>query len=679
MILVIALLSACSPSHAAAVSEGDHPIVGVISLLQRLTVQAHQEGETEAQLFQKFVYWCKNSEKQLNKAIAKEDENILSLTDQIAGLKSDISTLKEEIGDLDDQLTKMDVDASKAKKIRDEENELYKSEQSNFGETIDAVDTAIDVMKDSKSSLSQKSQTVVKKAVFLAERIEGKPTRPEPKAYNFKSGSIIETFKGMNGAFEEQKLDSDQAETAKQNSYNLAKDARDRAITAAEESKSEKESIKSDKEQTKASAETDLGSEQTAHEADTTTLQDTQKDCKAKSDEWDARSSTRSGEIEAMTMAVKILTKVSGVRNPDSHEIPTKSLVQAASTVDEDTANFNSRLAPSFLQLKDPKAKAVIFLKQAAKRLKNRALQKLAAELGTYNGPFDQIKQMINKMVFRLMAEQKDEDDQKNWCDLETDKSTESKEDKKDKMENYQDRISEAQTAINELSRKISDNSDKLKELTEYKKEETDMRKENHEEITATIKDAVDAQAAVTQAISVLKEFYKSSGMIAKEPWEFVQVGRGQAVNLPDSPSTWDSSYTGAADPNAGGEGVLAILDGCMDKFSEMEADAKVADNTDQKNFDTDMADTKTNMEEVKMDSEMKGSKKDALQEKLEGMATELKHTSSEFDAVKQYLKDLEPACGSGDSSFEDRKQARTDEVEALKKAQTILEEAFQP
>jgi len=274
-----------------------------------------------------------------------------------------------------------------------------------------------------------------------------------------------------------------------------------------------------------------------------------------------------------------------------------------------------------------------------------------------------------------LMAEQKDEDDQKNWCDLETEKSTESKTNKKDKMTLYQDKIAEMNTKKQELITKISKNDDKVKDITEYQKEETDMRNENHAEIKATIKDSVDAQAAVTQAMTVLRDFYKESGMIAKEPWEFLQVSRG--VDLPDSPDTWDSSYTGAADPKAAGEGVLAILDGVMQKFSEMEADSKVADETDQKNFDTDMAAKKVQMEEIKMDSQMKTTKKDSLQEKLEGSAAQLKHTTSEFDAVKQYLKDLEPACGSGDSSFGDRKQARTDEIEALRKAQGILEDAF--
>jgi len=671
----IAVLLALAITSTPAVA--DHPIGGVISLLQRLEVQAQEEGAAEAGLFQKFVYWCKSSEKELSKAIAKEKTEISSLTDQITGLKSDIGSLGEEITTLGTQITKMNNAAAKAKKVRDDEHALYESEQENFEGTIDAVDEAVDVMQDSKAALSQKRVRVVKKAVFLSERLgaAAAPTAPDAKQYDFKSGGIVETFKGMNTEFEGEKLDSTQQETNKLNSYKLAKQARDRAIRAAEESKSEKESIKSDKGQTKADAETAKGQEEKALDADSTTLEDTQTECKTKSEEWDTRSSTRRSEIKALGMAQKILSKVTGVRNPDTHEIPQKSLSQVASTIDQDTASFHSAIAPSFLQVDDPKAKAVTLLRKAAEHSHSKALQKLAQEISTYNGPFDQIKQMIQKMVFRLMAEQKDEDDQKNWCDLETEKSTESKANKKDKMTLYQDKIAEMDSAIKELVNKISDNDDRVKVIVEYQKEETDMRNENHVEITATIKDSQDAQAAVTQAMSVLRDFYKESGMIAKEPWEFLQVARD--VDLPDSPDTWDSSYTGAADPKAAGEGVLAILDGVMQKFSEMEAESKAADNTDQKNFDTDMAAKKVEMEEITMDSQMKGTKKDALQEKMEGSSAQLKHTTSEFDAVKQYLKDLEPACGSGDSSFGDRKQARTDEVEALKKAQGILEDAF--
>merc|ERR1719198_2070563 len=272
------------------------------------------------------------------------------------------------------------------------------------------------------------------------------------------------------------------------------------------------------------------------------------------------------------------------------------------------------------------------------------------------------------------MGEQKDEDEHKLWCDMEMEKSEESKTDKEDKVALQTFKVNEMDAAIKLLVKQIAENDDKVDTLTTYMKDETALRDENHAEIMATTKDAQDAQAALTDAITVLKDFYKESGMIPKEPWEFIQTGD---VELPEAPGTWDSSYSGTKDPKAAGEGILTILDETMQKFSKMEADAKVADETDQKEFETDMAAKKVETDETNMDTQMKTSKKDSTQEKMEGAAATLKHTSAELEAVEQYLKDLEPACGTGDSSYTDRKKARADEIEALRKAQTILEEAF--
>merc|ERR1719478_1653224 len=108
-----------------------------------------------------------------------------------------------------------------------------------------------------------------------------------------------------------------------------------------------------------------------------------------------------------------------------------------------------------------------------------------------------------------------------------------------------------------------------------------------------------------------------------------------------------------------------------------MEAEAKVTDETDQKAYEKDMSAKKVEIDETNQDTEKKTSKKESLQESMEGAATQLKHTSTGLAAMEQYLKDLEPACGVGDSSYDDRKKARADEIDALRKAQTILEEAF--
>jgi len=655
-VVCLALLAFLAASATA------HPISGVISMLQDLEVQSKEEGAAEAALFQKFTYWCKTSTKELNGLIAKEKANIEELSDKIVGLKTDIEVLTDEISQLGDEIANMNSAAAKAKKRRDDEIALYNSEQDNFGGTIDAVDIAIDTMKDSEALVQ-----------LTSKKRKAAPAAPEAKAYQFKSGNIIETFKGMNTEFEGEKLDSEQAETNKQNAYNLAKQARDTAIQAATDSKTEKEGIKGDKGSEQATAESDKGSEMNAMAADSTSLDNTNKECTSKTEEWEQRSAVRNGEIEAILMAQKILTKVTGVRNPDTHEIAQKSLVQSRARIQQDTSMMREATGvTSFLQVVDPRTKAVNLLREAAKAGHSKALQDLAEQLRTFEGPFDKVNGMIQKMIFRLMSEQKDEDDHKNWCDLETEKNLESKEDKNTKINDMTASISQLDASIKLLTEKITENDEKVAQITDYQRIETELRDENHKEILITVKDAQDAQKAVADATAVLRDFYKNSGETQKEPWEFLQTGS----RIPSSPSTWDSSYSGVADPDSNG-GVLTLLDGVMQKFSTMEADAKSADVTDEKNFDQDMAAKKIDLETTRQDTQMKTQKRTSQQEKMEGLAGQKKSETAEHDAVDQYLKDLEPACGTGDSSYGDRKQARSDEITALRKAQGILTEAF--
>jgi hypothetical protein len=84
---------------------------------------------------------------------------------------------------------------------------------------------------------------------------------------------------------------------------------------------------------------------------------------------------------------------------------------------------------------------------------------------------------------------------------------------------------------------------------------------------TLAVKDAKDAQDSLSNAIAVLTTFYKESGEIPKEPWEFIQ----KPVNLGKKPSTWDAGYTGVADPDKKEGGIISILEGVLADFSKMQ------------------------------------------------------------------------------------------------------------
>jgi len=656
-----------------------HPIEDVIGMLKDLATKAEEEGKEEALAFQKFEYWCKNSVKDLNKAIAEENDNIDALSSKIEAKTKESKALKKQIDGLTDQLGKLAASAKKAKDQRDDENSLYQKARDDTQSTIDAMEECIDALKDAKSETSfaqaqEKVASVMSLLQFQITDHERKVlksfTDPSEiaamgdkaghvKKYSFKGGNVIELLKNLKLKFEDDLTQIEKEETNAQNSYDLAKKARDNAIDAAEDSKDEKEDLKGEVDSEKNEAENDLSNEKEELEADTGTLEATTKSCSVKKSEWDERSSIRTNEIAAIGQAVKILAKVADVQTeaPDTAAAPQSPV--------------------GFMQIdssNDPKMKAVIYLRQQAKVLHAKALDRLAQQVAAHLGdPFAQVTNMIEQMIFRLMAEQKDEDDHKNWCDKEIAKTEKSIDDKEDKVEELSAKIEDAEGTIAELTEDIKDAQEKIAEIVAFMNEATEIRKEGKAENKLAMKDAQDAQAAIANAVAVLTDFYKSSGEIAKEPWEFIQRG----VDLSDKPDTWDSSYTGVSDPKAQPGGIVTVLEKTSEDFAKMEADTRAQEASDQEAYDEDMQENDIEKAKRSKEEEMKTNEKKRLVDKVGSLTKNKKHVSDELEATEQYEKDLQPACVEGDSSYEDRKAARTQEIEALRTAQNILADAF--
>jgi len=643
---------------------GEHPIEKIINLLKGLEEQAIEEGKSEALSFQKFEYWCKNSKKTLTKAIAEEKDNIDSLESKISAKTEESKNLGEQISKLEKELGELSNSASEALTASDKANALYEQVSSDLESTGESVGQCITALKDSKdaTSLAQAQKTAqVLLQTDPAEVMAAGDMQSHKKSYSFKGGNIIELLKQLKLKFEDDLTQVEKEETNRVNSYNLAKDARDNSITAAEKSKDEKTDLKAEVDEELAEAKSDLEDEEGELEADTGTLESTDKKCSVKTSEWEERSNTRSGEIEAINVAIKILAKVANVRT----EAPSNPVPPAS---------------PVFLQIEevdvstDPKMKAVVYLRQKAASLHAKALERLAQEVEAHLGsPFDIINNDIQKMIFRLMAEQKDEDEHKHWCDLELEKTSVSIDDKQDKMDDLQAKIDDAEATVGELTEEIKAADEMVAEIVSFMKEATEIREVGKKENDLAIKDSEDSQEAVSNAIAVLTDFYKESGEIAKEPYEFVQKG----VDLPDDPDTWDSSYSGVSDPSAQPGGIITILEKCNEEFATMEADTKAQEASDQDAYDSDMQEHDIEKAKRSKEAEMKGAEKKRLVEKTASMEKNRKHVSDEHEATVQYQKDLQPACVEGDSTYEDRKAARTEEIEALHNSQVILEEAF--
>ena len=73
----------------------------------------------------------------------------------------------------------------------------------------------------------------------------------------------------------------------------------------------------------------------------------------------------------------------------------------------------------------------------------------------------------------------------------------------------------------------------------------------------------------------------------------------------------------------------------------------------------------------------MKSNEKTSLVDNTHGFTKTKQHVADELKATAQYLRDLQPTCVDGDSTYGDRTAARAKEIEALHKAEDILAEAF--
>jgi len=288
------------------------------------------------------------------------------------------------------------------------------------------------------------------------------------------------------------------------------------------------------------------------------------------------------------------------------------------------------------------------------------------------------VNNMIEKMIFRLMDEQKKEDEHKHWCDQEIEKTEVMKEDKEERIKKLNAEIKVQKGKVGTLTEEIADAEKMIAASIAFLNEASDIRKIGKQENKLAIKDAQAAQKSLTNAIAVLTAFYKESGEIAKEPWEFIQADKpGDGVKLPKNPSTWTNSYTGVDDPDKQSSGIISILENVMSDFSKMESETKSQEAQDQEEYEQAVNANKIEQAGRKQEVSMKTAEKARRVDKITSLSSQKKNTVAELEKTDQYLVDLKPACVNGDSSYEDRKAARDKEIEALNKAQIILQNAF--
>jgi len=616
-----------------------------------------KEKHAEQVQFASYKQFCDDTTTEKTRAIAEANEQIGTLKADIQKYAADAAQLTKEIAELDEDISIWNGDIKAATNVREIEKADYDALHKDYSESVDALQRAIAVLKKQSHDRTQKASLIQLQSLSLIPA-EAKKTidiflqqsgdeglavsAPEANAYEFQSSGVVEMLEKLLDKFVDERTTLEKEEMNSKHAYDMLMQDLNAQIAQGTQDRDEKAETKATKLQNKADATGDLKDTTSTRNADSKYLADLTATCETKASDFESRQQLRADEIVAVEKAIEIISSGAVSGNADKH-LP--SLVQ--------TASFAQLRSDLSTQAQNRVAK---YLQSRATQLNSRVLATLAARVT--EDPFQKVKKMIKELIVRLMEEANEEAEHKGWCDTELSTNEQTRKEKTNAVENLHAEIDMLEASIAKLTEDISDLTKAVAELDAAMAKATKLRQEEKATNTETISDSEEAQTAVAQALTVLKEFYAK----AAEATAFVQQKA--------EPEIFDKAYTGMG---AEGGGVVGMLEVIESDFARLESDTKASEASAQKEYDEFMTDSKVDKSEKATDIEHKTAKKQDESQALTSKNEDLEGTQKELDAALAYFDKLKPSCVDSGVSFEDRVARRKEEIESLQEALKIL------
>jgi len=173
---LIALLAAASLNGASAAETATaaNPIRKVVTMLQAMEKKVTAEGETEKDLFEKFMCYCKNSDGALAASIADAEAKVPSVTADIEEAEQQVATLKADLKQAQTDRAAAKATMADATTLREKDAGLFATEKAEADANIAAVGKATAAIEKgmSGSFFADGQRAGVEELGALAERHE---------------------------------------------------------------------------------------------------------------------------------------------------------------------------------------------------------------------------------------------------------------------------------------------------------------------------------------------------------------------------------------------------------------------------------------------------------------------------------------------------------------------------
>jgi len=683
IVLVLLLGAAATQSRS-----GGSPVQKVIELLEDNKVKITNDLAAEEKEMAEYTDFCDKESTEKGYAIKDAVRKLGDLSATIENCDAKIPAYEDSVATLGNEVASKQQQLAEASSLREKERSDFDATEKDLSTSIDQLDRAVTIIKREMSSItafaqgSGKAESAGLKKLKMAIKVinklidsgriqysmkdslealvqtgtfEGQP-QAKQVAYESKSGGIVDKIEEMKEKAEETLTEARNEETKNQQEFSMLEQSLSNGIKVAEEKISDSKSMIGAKTEELNQAKADQTETMAARAADEKYVANLKHECQSSAAGWAGRQESAKAEMGAINKAIEILSE--GVRvllqvSSHSKKRVGNNLAHFETDDDSEASDASTDSDSAVSNGGQVRQRVVDKLKDLSRRVGSYALMQMAG--AATSDPFVKIRGLIEDMIAKLLKEAEEEATQKAFCDKEMGASTASKGKKTMTLDKLQSRIDKASARKAELQGAIKMLEEEVATTDAATAEATKIRNEEHETYKKASKDFGDAAAATEKAITVLTDFYDNAALL--------QVKVTVKVTAPEF---------GAAKSDAGGA-IISILEMSNEDFVKLHAETETGEEEAVEQFEKLINDSKAS-KAAKM-AEVKASKSEikSLTVSLEQNGEDKTMTSTELDAVLDYIEKLRPQCEEKVMSYAEKKARREAEIAGLKEALEIL------
>jgi len=633
VMFVVALFAV--PAHSD--SSQKNAVAKVIGLLNEMKGQIESEAAADADMYEKMGCWCTTNKQEKTAAVAAAQQTITDLNAAIPGAAAKAAQCEVDIKQLTKDIAANNKALEEATGIREKEQAEYMTNEKDMISSLASLKSAIGVMEKSASgaSLSQQSlaqiQAVLDKhmhgrsmsflqspvAAMLQQNTKGKNRAP--------SSQIFGILKGMKESFEQNLASAKSEEEIAIEQFIALKKAKTSEVAAAEDLIETKKVELAKAKEINAHGKEDLADARAQLSADNEFLSNLNLKCDNADKEYADRTKVRNQELVAVDETIGILNS------------------------DDAKDQFNKAGVGVFLQVSSVSKNtelAAKILSKAGKDLNKPALITMSMAMKLHG--FEEVIGKIDTMKAALKAEQAEEVKQKDYCVAEFNENDKNVAEKSTLKTDLETKIADDTTEIDTLTEEIAGLQAEIDETKKEMTKASQLREGANHEFQVTIQDQRATQAILKKALDRLKSFYA----LVQQPAQ------------------------GTYAKNAGGGGVMDMIQTLIEESAALEADAMKAEADAQAAYESFMADsTASNDAAMKSMTNKAESKAKADADRTQA-SNDLKATITDLLTLGEYNQALHKKCDFLVKNFDLRQSSRVQEMEALAQAKAIFQGA---